>query len=186
VAQAIFNLRAARRFLYYKGFMKASKGSLLFALFVVCAGAFVWLTSARLPMLVASHFGGSGTANGFLPRDAYVCFMLGLVVVLPAVMVFLTWLAIASPPTRINLPDKDYWLAPQRRDQTMDHLRSGIGCFSIMLVVFLCYVHWLVVLANAAQPARLDNFWFVGGLLIFFVFLIIWLKKFLGYFRQSA
>jgi hypothetical protein len=53
-------------------------------------------------------------------------------------------------------------------------------------VTFLSYAHWLVVLANESQPARLANSWFIGGLVVFFAALFIWLKVFLGYFRRSA
>lgn len=165
--------------------MQLGKRSLLFALFIACAAAFVLLTSMRLPALVASHFGGSGTANGFMPHGFYVCFMLGFVVGLPALMVGLTWLSISSPKARINLPNKDYWLAPERRAETIEFLRSGIVWFGTMLVAFLCYVHWLVILANEVHPARLANSWFIGGLVVFFVALFIWLKVFLGHFRQS-
>src|ERR1700682_3658869 len=159
--------------------MHLSKGSLLFAFVVACAAVFVWLTSIRLPALVASHFGGSGAANGFMPHGFYVCFMLTFVVGLPALLVVITWLAIASPKARINLPNKAYWLAPERRDETIAFLRSGILWFGTTLVAFLCYVHWLVVLANEVQPARLANSWFVGGLVVFFAAMFIWLKVFL-------
>lgn len=158
----------------------------MFSLFVACAAAFVWLTSTRLPALVASHFGSSGAANGFMPHGAYVGLMLAVVVVLPAAMTLLTSLAIANPNARINLPNKDYWLAPERRVETINYLRSGIRFFGILLVFFLCYVHWLVVLANEAHPARLANFWLIGGLVVFLVALFVWLKVFLGHFRQSA
>jgi uncharacterized membrane protein len=165
--------------------MQFGKGS-LFVLFVACAAAFVCLTSVSLPALVASHFGGSGAANGFMPHDFYVRFMLAFVIGLPALLVGLTWFVIASPKARINLPNKDYWLAPERRAETVAFLRSGILWFGTMLVVFLCYAHWLVVLANQAQPPRLANSWFIGGLVVFFAVLFIWLKVFLGHFRQSG
>lgn len=160
--------------------------SLLFVLFVVCAAVFVWLTSARLPAMVASHFGGSGAADGFMPHGFYVCFMLGFVIGLPALMVGITWLSIASPKARINLPNTGYWLAPERRAETIEFLRSGLLWFGTMLVAFLSYVHWLVVLANEVQPAQLANSWFIGGLVVFLATLLIWLKAFLGHFRQSA
>jgi uncharacterized membrane protein len=163
--------------------MQRRISSLLFAFFLACAAVFVWLTSMRLPALVASHFDGSGAANGFMPHGFYVWFMLGFVVVLPAFMVVVTWLAIASPKTRINLPNKDYWLAPERRAETIDYVRSGILWFGTMLVAFLCYAHWLVVLANATQPVQLANSWFIGGLVVFLVSLLVWLKVFIGHFR---
>ena len=165
---------------------RRDKGPLLFALFVACAAAFVWRTSTRLPALVASHFGSSGVANGFMPHDFYVRFMLAFVIGLPALLVALTWLAIASPKARINLPNRDYWLAPERRSASIEFLRSGILWFGSLLVTFLCYAHWLVVLANEAQPVRLANSWFIGGLLAFFAAVLVWVTMFLGHFRQSA
>lgn len=166
--------------------MQNSKGLVLFALLVTCATAFVWFTSIRLPALVASHFGGSGAADGFMPHGYYVRFMLAFVIGLPTLLIAITWLAIGSPNARISLPDKDYWLAPERRVATMAFLRSGLLGFGSMLVVFLCYAHWLVVLANQSRPARLANSWFIGGLVAFLVALLIWLRAFLGHFRQRT
>jgi hypothetical protein len=143
-------------------------------------------TGTQLPALVASHFGSAGDANGFMPRDAYVDFMLAIVVGLPAFMVAVTWLAIARPNARINLPHRDYWLAPQRRADTIATLRAGILRFGALLVVFLCYMHWLVVRANAAQPARLDNAWFIGGLVAFLVVLMLGMTRLLAHFRRRG
>jgi len=43
--------------------MNSGKGLRLFALYIACGAVFIWLTSMRLPPLVASHFGASGLAN---------------------------------------------------------------------------------------------------------------------------
>ena len=166
--------------------MHVSKGSVLFACVLVCAAAFVWLTSVRLPTLVASHFGSSGAATGFMRYGFYVCFMLAFVVGLPPLLVVTTWLALSGKKARINLPNKAYWWAPERRAETIAFLRSGILWFATTLVAFLCYVHWLVVVANEVQPAHLANSWFVGGLVGFLAGVFIWLKVFLGRFRRSA
>ena len=166
--------------------MRIRNPLLQFGLFVASAAVFVVLTSNRLPTLVASHFGGSGAANGFMPHAFYVCFMLALVVGLPALLVGVAWFAIASPGARLNLRNKEYWLAPVRRAETITFLRSGVLWFGTMLVAFLCYVHWLVVLANEARPPQLANSWFIGGLVVFLVAMLLWLGVFLVHFRQSA
>ena len=158
----------------------------LFALFVGCAAVFVWFTSEQLPSVVASHFAGSGTANGFMPHRAYLILMLTLVVGLPSLLIVLTWWSLGSSNARINLPNKDYWLAPERKTETVSYLRAGVLWFGTLLLAFLCYAHWLVVLANSHQPAKLENYWFIGGLVIFFATLLVWLKVFLGHFRRSA
>ena len=166
--------------------MHSGKGSLLFALFVACGVAFVWITSLRLPDLVASHFGGAGLANGFMTHDFYVCFMLAFVIGLPVLMVFLTSLAIANPRARIRVPNSDFWLAPERRAETVAFLRNGVRWFGAVLVLVLCYAHWLVVLANEAHPARLSEPWFIGGLLVFVVVMFAWLVVLLGHFLRGA
>ena len=158
----------------------------LFALLVGCSVAFVWLTSRQLPSVVASHFTGSGMADGFMPYRSYVILMLALLVGLPTLLVVLTWWSLGSSSARINLPNKDYWLAPERRHATVSYLRSGVLWFGTLLLVFLCYAHWLVVLANGQQPAKLDNSWFIGGLVAFLAIFLVWLKVFLGHFRPSA
>ncbi len=166
--------------------MQTSRDPLLFALYVACAVAFVWVTSLGLPGLVASHFGATGAANGFMTRTFYVAFMVAFVVGLPTLMVFVTWHAVGNPRAHLNLPNRDYWLAPERRAQTITLLRLGILWFGAVLVTLLCYVHGLVVLANEAQPAHLAQSWFIGGLVVYFVVLFIAVRKFLRRFRRDA
>lgn len=166
--------------------MHPGKGLLLFAIVVACAAAFVWSTSIRLPASVASHFGGSGIADGFMPHDTYVRLMLAFVIGLPALLVCVAWLATANPKSRLSLPNSDYWLASERRAGTVAFLRAGILWFGVMLVVLLCYAHWLVVLANEAQPARLAEAWFIGGLLVFVAAMLIGLAVLFARFRRAA
>lgn len=158
----------------------------LFAFLVCCGAVFVWVTSERLPLVVASHFASSGQANGFMPRQGYLSFILALLIGLPSLLIALTWRSLGSSRTRINLPNKDYWLAPERRASTVAYLRTGLLWFGVLLLVFFCYVHWLVVLANGLQPPKLENSWFIGGLVSFLAALLVWLKVFLGYFRRST
>jgi len=166
--------------------MAQDKGSLLFPAFVACAATFVWLTGLRLPALVASHFGSSGTPDGFMPRGVYIGFMLVFVMGFPALLVFVTSFALGRPNARINLPNRDYWLAPERRAETVCFLRARLRWFGVLLVTFLCYAHWLVVLANESQPVRLAESWFIGGLAVFLVAILIWLRMLLGRFRNRA
>jgi uncharacterized membrane protein len=160
------------------------KGSLFFLCFVALAALFVWHTGQALPERVASHFDGSGTANGFMPRTIYLRFMLALVVGLPVVTTWATGASLNKPGARINLPNRDYWLAPERREQTLASLRAGMRWFAVLLMMFLGYAHWLVVKANLAEPVTLNNSRFVTGLVIFMMAMLIWMKLFLGRFRH--
>ena len=53
------------------------------------------------------------------------------------------------------------------------------------MIVFICYVHWLVVQANAAMPQRLDEEQFMVGLGIFALFIIGWIGSFYMRFRRQ-
>ncbi len=131
---------------------------------VVAGAAFVWLSGGTLPDVVASHFGAYGTANGFTSRGAYTGSMLALVVVLPVVIALSGRLASALPPRFINLPNKAYWLAPERRAATLHALSQRTGWLAVLLVAFLCFVHWLVVQANSSVAKELPQFPFFMGL----------------------
>ena len=61
------------------------------------------------------------------------------------------------PAALLSLPNKRYWLAPERVAQTRAWLVDQCAGYGILLCVFLCYVHTLVVRAHASTPPHLDE-----------------------------
>lgn len=157
-----------------------------FALVVAGAAAFVAWTGADLPDIVASHFAPGGTVNGRMPRCVYMPLILLLTIGLPTVSVLAAWNTLGRPGARINLPHVDYWLAPERRDQTLARIRAAMLQFSIALLLFLCYAHWLVVRANHSVPARLDETGFLGGLFVFLAAALAGTWHFVSRFRRLS
>ena len=151
---------------------------------VAFAALFVWFSSRGLPNVVASHFGASGQANGFMPREVYVWFMLAIVVLVPLVLAVLPMRMFSNSKARINLPNRDYWMAPERRAETIEILSRQAVRFSTMLMAFLCYVHWLVIQANQTVPPTLSSQWFVSGLVVFLVGTLFWVVTLIGRFRN--
>ena len=90
----------------------------------------------------------------------------------------------ALPVARINLPDRDHWLAPERRAETLAALSARSIGFAALLTVFLCFVHWLVVRANRLQPPRLDESSFIVGLMLFALAAAVWLALLVMRFRR--
>jgi hypothetical protein len=144
-------------------------------LVLVLAGSFVGLTSGDLPPVVAAHFGAGGTANGFMGRGTYTAFMLAVVVAVPAIIGFSGQLVRVIPLRLINLPNKQYWLAPERRVTTLESLSTLGVPLALPLVVFMSFVHWLVIQANAVQPATLPERSLLIGLAVFGVATVLWL-----------
>ena len=155
-----------------------------FLILLICAALFIGVSSLSLPERVASHFVASGVANGFMPRTFYVRFMLFFALVLPSGLMLLTNLTLRASEARMNLPHREYWLAPERRDETIEYLRQQNVRISFILTVFLCYVHWLVERANELTPPHLSSLGIIGGLVVLLVFIVIWAIKFFGHFLK--
>ena len=153
-------------------------------LVLAAAGCFVWLTSAELPPVVASHFGPGGAANAFMGRRTYTALMLATVVAVPAFVGFSGQLVRRLPVQWINLPNRQYWLAPERRADTSRSLSCLTAPLALALAGFLCLVHWLVVQANAVKPPRLQEGVLWVALAVLGTVLAIWLVVFLRRFGR--
>jgi uncharacterized membrane protein len=155
--------------------MSRSAAEVLFYLLMAAAAWFVIRTGAALPAAVAAHFDPSGAANGYMSRSVYVRFMLVFAVVLPLAVNLLIGRVLKLPNTRINIPHREYWLAPERRAETVVRLQRHMKFFGVMLAAFLCYMHWQVVQANTYSPPALDNTRFSTGLATFMATLVVWI-----------
>jgi uncharacterized membrane protein len=155
----------------------------LFLALIAFVGAFVWNTTASLPAVVASHFDVSGLANGYMPRGMYLTVLLIIVVGAPLLLAYLPYSIAKQRATRLNIPHRSYWLAPQRVIETQAFLWHHGLWFAAMLAVFLAYVHWLVVAANRLQPPRIDNDALILALAAFSGGVIVWLVTLWRRFR---
>ena len=153
---------------------------------VTAAAIFVVTTSQSLPIVVASHFGPGGAPNGFMPHRSYVRFTLAFVVLLPLLLNLVAGAVERLPEKLVNIPNRQYWLAPERRAQAVGMLRGQMQLFAALLVAFLCYVHWLVVRANASFPPMLDSRRFMAGLAVFMFALVVWIVMLRRKFRPPG
>jgi hypothetical protein len=153
--------------------------------FTLLAGAlvFIYYTSRSMPPMVASHFNAAGVPTGFLPRDTYLLLMLVVVLLPPILLVIMPRIALRNPRARINVPHREYWLAPERREQTVQIISQHTTRFAGLLVGFLCYAHWLVVYANSSSPPTLSSGWLLAGLVAFMGLTVRWAFGLMGRFR---
>lgn len=156
----------------------------LFVVLAVAAG-FILVSGQSLPPIVASHFAADGRANGFMPRNAYLGLMFFIAVGVPLLLALLHRLVGFVPPRLVNLPNREYWLAPERITETFTFLRNHGIYFSVLLAAFLCFIHWLVVGANKLQPPHLSPPLFVTGLVLFMLAVAIWVGVLFVHFRRQ-
>ena len=152
-----------------------------FPLWAVFAGlallhlAFIPLTARYLPATVASHFDSDGRANGWMPRIGYLVFIGVMPCVLGSLFYLPAWLISRLPARFVNLPNRDHWLAPERRAETCRSLRQWMAGPACLLVVFFAELHLAAVFAHTTTPPRLSTGLLVGPLIGFFSALMVWI-----------
>jgi uncharacterized membrane protein len=94
----------------------------------------------KLPDVVPSHFDAEGNPDGEITKSAYYL-LIGLVHAITAFGFPLLILGMKRMPVSlINIPNKDYWLAPERRDQTLQVSNAMlllVGIFTMVLIACL-------------------------------------------------
>lgn len=165
--------------------MNSRRPSTRFLTLPVAAVVYILLTSTNLPPIVASHFNASGEANSFMSREFYTGFMLVFLVSISLLLVYAPAFFFNRPNAKINVPNREYWLAPERRQDTIDFLCLHIARYAVVVVLLFCYVHWLVIQANAQDPPKLSSPSLTGGLAVFLILTIIWAGTVLVRFRRK-
>lgn len=157
---------------------------LIFALCLAVAATYIVATTGALPDHVASHFGPGNAANGFMTRDGYLVFMLFFALVLPVFLAVMIGLLPRMRPQSINLPNRDHWLSPQRREATLSALSSQGAWLGSIVALFIAALHYVLLVANASSPPRLPADLF-GALVIGFVIVIaLWVGALYLRFRN--
>jgi uncharacterized membrane protein len=155
---------------------------IFFVLMLLFAILYVTRTAVQLPPMVASHFDASGYPNATMTRSTYTLFVLGLSVGLPVAMVILLTV-VFSNARDFKLPNRDYWLAPQRIAQTRSVLINYAVWFGSAMVAMACFVHWLELGAHRSVPPHLSSQLFGGGLIAFFLIIGGWIIGLLSAFK---
>jgi uncharacterized membrane protein len=110
-----------------------------------------------LPERMASHFGLGNLPDGWMSKDAFAAFYLGITVFMTALFGGIGALLRVTPVDMINLPNKDYWLAPERREATIAAMGQLMEKMAIATNFLLIAIHQLVIQANLSDPVRLSN-----------------------------
>jgi uncharacterized membrane protein len=130
--------------------------SILLIALLGAAALTLYATSGSLPARVASHFDFAGYANGFMPREGYLAFMSLVTFGAPALIVVLNVVLPRLAPRLVRVPARDYWLAPERREQTYASFTASGVILACLVTAFMIALH-LLVEANARTPPRLDS-----------------------------
>jgi len=120
----------------------------LFAAALLVAAVHVSWSAGVLPDRVASHFDAGGAADGWSSRAAFLQAYVGIVGLVALMMAGLAVLMPRLPAGALNVPDREYWLAPERAAASIRRVADWLLEFGAATVVFLVAVFHLSVRAN--------------------------------------
>ena len=136
----------------------------------------------QLPDTMASHFNARGVANGWAPKSAFFGVM-AFCVCLSAFVGFIVPRTISSrPPEKLNLPNKDYWLAPEHRDETWRFIRAQMVWFACALLFVFLFGTSQGINANLPTVGYFNSQAMFAVMAVFGLFCAVWLALFLRHF----
>jgi hypothetical protein len=123
----------------------------------------------QLPPVVASHFDAAGTPNGWQSKAMFFGIYWGVSLLMTLAFYALPVLLRRLPVAVINLPHRDYWLAPERRQESLASLAVYMHWFGNAMIGLLLVTFELAIEANLRrQNLPPDAMWaLLAGFLIF-------------------
>jgi uncharacterized membrane protein len=148
--------------------------------------AFVFASAPQLPERVATHFGAEGRANGWMSRQGYLLFEAAFPLLISLFLAGTSSLTSRFPARFVNLPRKDFWLAPERRALTAGILLSRMTWLACLMTLFFGGLHALTLAANRVRPAQLPMDGLLLVVMAFLVAVMIWVALLLMRFAETG
>lgn len=140
----------------------------------------------RMPERMASHFAADGRPNGWQPREGFFLIMLMAGSLSAFISFYAPWRISSQPNARINLPNRDYWLAPERRTHTMNYISAFMAWFGCAVLSVLICGTFLAVQANLAPDRHFNSQAMLAVIIAFLLFLMLGLIRFVHHFQKPA
>lgn len=146
--------------------MKGPLQVLFLALVLAALTQVIWQYDG-LPGKVATHFNATGQANGWMTRGQHTAWHVVTLLFLAGLFQGIAWLQPRLPREYVNLPHREYWLAPERAAATHAWVVGAVRLLGCAIMLFFIALFQLIYQANLSTPPRLSLavWWLTGGLL---------------------
>jgi hypothetical protein len=162
--------------------MNLAASGALALVWITCAAALVYLSSACLPGIVAGNF-AHGKPTGFTSRETYRALMSALVFVAPLLVYCgIVWLPRAIP--RLLWP-RNRELDPARRGHTLAEIERFGLLISCIVALFGVAMHTVNIRANTFSPPYFEAWPRWSLLLAWLVFIAAIVAVYLRRFRRA-
>jgi uncharacterized membrane protein len=162
--------------------MSASRAVFFALLVVILVQVVVYFP--RLPDVVASHFDGAGRPNDWMSRTTFFLVYAGTMGLLVVVFLLLPRNLGSLPGSMVNLPNKKYWLTPERRERATRMLVERMLWFGSATLLFMLIVFQLAIEANLSPPPPRLSSGVVWALIVYFAITAVWLIELIWTFSR--
>lgn len=164
---------------------KASTPLVIFGLAYLVLIGLVTTSSPGLPDRMATHFGAGGQPDGWSSRASYVRFTMVFGLVFPLFAPAICYAARFLPDRLLNIPHRDYWVAPERRRETYGYLFRHSLWLAPLMAGFVIGMHLTTVHANRLAEPQLPTAttWAMTGILL--AGIGIWLVPVIRHFKRA-
>ena len=126
------------------------------ALVLALAAAQIAYYYVRLPDRVPADFDLQGVAVGWMSRAGFLATYVAVAAIIVVACHWLPrWIG-KLPSAALSLANKAYWLAPERRQSTIDAIRQEIGWIGVCTQAFVVVVMQLVLNAALSGGERVS------------------------------
>lgn len=144
---------------------------------VLAAGLLAWWVP-QLPAEVPTHFDGAGNPDGWSTRDGAVAIHATILAGMGGLFLVLALVIPKIPPSLVNIPHRDHWLAPSRRQETLGVIRD------YLLILGAATMLFLAAIADQSFRAAVDGgglgaaFWVLFvGYMVLVLGSVVWLYR---------
>ncbi|MDD5544664.1 MAG: DUF1648 domain-containing protein [Acidobacteriia bacterium] len=160
------------------------RSSLLVLIAVLLVALYQWFHFyALLPPVLASHFGADGQPNGWSSKSSFFVMEWAIIGALAFVFIVLPRFLQRLPNEWINLPSKDYWLAEERRNETVAFIQHMVEWMGVVALAFVTtLIQWTIQinLHPGGTFSQRSMILFPG---IYLLFIVGWSIRFFLRFR---
>jgi serine/threonine-protein kinase len=151
---------------------------------VIAFVASVLFLAPGLPDRVATHFGFSGRANGWMPRSTYTLFFIVFGIFFSSFVIGISYGVRFFSSSCLNVPNPDYWRSPEHYPEACDFLFRQAFWFGALSTVWAGLLNAFLVNANRLSPPVLDSRALAVLTVAFLAGTFAWVLSLLRHFRN--
>ncbi len=164
--------------------MKIRASVIIWAISVAILLVSVFISGSLLPERVATHFGASGQANGWMSRSEHRLFFTIFGIGFSSFVIGIGYIIRFLPPSTLNVPKAEYWRSPEHYGEACDFLFFHSFWFGSLASIWVAALHYLMVQANCTTPAVLDSAKMGGLTLAFLIGTGLWIAGIIWHFAH--